>query len=143
MLDKKIKINKKVCFLKKQAFTLIELLIVVAIIGILAAAIIVNTNQSKKNARINNAKSALKGALLTIISCNDANSAVDPPSGPEIGTRVICASSPKSYWPKLQGGYEYTSGDFTSANCNFEINTNSDTPSGILTCLCSTQRCSY
>jgi prepilin-type N-terminal cleavage/methylation domain-containing protein len=42
--------NKKNRILAKRAFTLIELLIVIAIIGILAGVILVSTNSSRKNA---------------------------------------------------------------------------------------------
>lgn len=125
---------------KKKGFTLIELLIIVAIIIILAVFILVSMNQSKKNARLNNAKTTLKNAILMVIACNDAGSLVNAPSGTENGSKDVCPITPNSHWPTLQGGYTYNAGgDFTS-NCSFSINTNGDSAAN-LTCRCFTQTC--
>ena len=124
----------------KNGFTLIELLIVVAIISILAVIILVRIDQSKKNARLNNAKTSLKTAILMVIACNDASSAVNAPSGTENGTKTVCPITSSSYWPTLQGGYTYVAGGTFDSNCSFNINTNGDSASN-LTCSCSTQRC--
>lgn len=127
----------------KKGFTLLEILVVVAIIIILSSVILVFISQSKKNARLNNAKTALKGAILMVIACNDANSTRGIPSGTETGTRDICTATPNSHWPALQGGYTYVVGGNFGPNCNFQINTKGDStnPGGIITCYCSALRC--
>jgi prepilin-type N-terminal cleavage/methylation domain-containing protein len=125
--------------INKKGFTLIEILIVVAIISILASVILVNMNQSKKNARINNTKTALKNAILIIYSCADTSSLVSTPANPESGSHVICPVAPNSYWPKLPAGYLYTGGSYNSISCSFGISTNGD--SANLTCNCSSQTC--
>jgi prepilin-type N-terminal cleavage/methylation domain-containing protein len=125
--------------INKKGFTLIEMLIVIAIIAILAALILVIVSQAPKNARLNNAKTALKGAMLIVVACNDANSAVNTPSGAEDGTRDICPITPNSHWPKLPAGYLYTGGSYNSISCSFGISTNRD--SSDLTCNCSSQTC--
>jgi prepilin-type N-terminal cleavage/methylation domain-containing protein len=126
--------------MRREGFTLIEVLIVVAIISILATIVLVSTMQSKRNARLNNAKTTLKNVILVVYSCNDAGSPVVAPSGTETGTKMICANSTKSFWPTLQGGYTYVAGGNYTINCNFQVSTNGDSAAN-LQCLCATQRC--
>jgi prepilin-type N-terminal cleavage/methylation domain-containing protein len=126
---------------KKEGFTLIEVLIVVAIISILATITFVLMGNTKKNARLNNTKTVLKTAILAVYSCNDAGSVVSIPSGTEDGTKVICPAAAGSFWPALQGGYTYNAGGNFSSGCSFSIDTHGDSASD-LTCSCSTQICS-
>ena len=126
---------------KKKGFTLIELMIVIMIIAILALVIIVSTVQTKRNARLNNTKTSLKGAILAIVSCNDSGNPVNVPVGnTEDGNKIVCSSLPKARWPQLQGSYSYVAGGNFSANCDFQINTNGDS-SGNLRCTCASGRC--
>jgi prepilin-type N-terminal cleavage/methylation domain-containing protein len=117
----------------KKAFTLIEILMVVSIIAILASVILVSVNQSRKNARINSAKSTLKSAMTAVVACNDGGTAT-PPDG---GGGAICGTAT---WPVLQWGYQYESGGDYTADCNFSISTNGDTTNPIR-CTCQSQLC--
>jgi prepilin-type N-terminal cleavage/methylation domain-containing protein len=120
-----------------DGFTLIELLIVVSVIGILAIALMSNITQSRKNARLNNSKVSMKGAMLVIIACNDTNGTVNPPLS--TGSNLICSNASATYWPVLQGSYSYVGGTYT-ADCDFTIKTNGD--SADIRCTCADQRCS-
>ncbi len=127
----------------KRGFTLIEILIIVAIISLLAVAILVSVDQSRKNARINNTKAALRSALPIIISCNDSGGTVSEPTGSETGSHLICQTGgfDTSFWPKLSGGYTYVNGgSYNDVNCNFQVLTNGDRASNI-SCSCQGQRC--
>ncbi|MFA4817979.1 MAG: prepilin-type N-terminal cleavage/methylation domain-containing protein [Parcubacteria group bacterium] len=133
--------NKKACSPKRRGFTIIEILIVVAIIAILAAAVMVSIGESRKKARINSAKTSLKTALTIIISCNDSSGAVNPPNASESGANKICPGINGAFWPKLGNGYQYITspaGNYTS-NCKFKVDTNGD--SADLNCDCVKQNC--
>lgn len=125
----------------KKGFTLLEILIVVAIIAILSSIIFVFMSQSKKNARLNNAKTLLRTTLPAVVACNDSNGTVNVPSGSGTGNTKICQSGgmATAYWPKLNNGYLYVAGGNYSYSCNFQISTNGD--SANLTCNCINQIC--
>ncbi|MFZ2975682.1 MAG: type II secretion system protein [Candidatus Moraniibacteriota bacterium] len=127
--------------LNKKAFTLIELLMIIAIIGILATAILVSINQSRKNARINGAKTSLKSVLPAIIACKDGGGAVNNPIGGTDICNPASAGLANSKWPTLSYGYAYVAGGtFNSSNCAFQISTSGDTTSNLV-CSCVTQNC--
>jgi prepilin-type N-terminal cleavage/methylation domain-containing protein len=124
---------------KKPGFTLIEILIVVGIIALLATIILASVSNSKKNARLANAKTAVRSALPIIISCKDSGGivAVPPPSG----NILICNSGyPASFWPPLEAGYLYVGGaGYDTRDCNFAIS-NPDGPNIICNCISQTCR---
>jgi type II secretory pathway pseudopilin PulG len=127
--------------MEKKGFTLIEVLIIVGIIIILVTISLTIMGNTKKNARLNNVKTVLKTAILTVYSCNDAGSVVNLPNNPENGTHAICSAAAGSFWPVLPNGYSYNAGGNFSSSCSFSINTNGDSASDLI-CDCSTQLCS-
>ncbi|HAT74123.1 MAG: Prepilin peptidase dependent protein D [Candidatus Moranbacteria bacterium GW2011_GWF2_36_839] len=125
--------------LNKKAFTLIELLIVIAIIGILMSAILISINQTRKNARINSVKTSIGSVLTAIVACKDGSGAVaNPIAGNDI-CNPVSAGLANAKWPALPVGYSYDSGLYNSVSCNFQI-ANSDTASPLV-CSCSSQSC--
>lgn len=85
----------------KKAFTLIELLIVIAIIGILATLIFVNVNVARKKARDAKRMADLKN-LQTAVELY----AQDNPGSPTTGNVWITSSAqPANYIPGLSPTY--------------------------------------
>jgi prepilin-type N-terminal cleavage/methylation domain-containing protein len=125
---------------KKSGFTLIEILVVIAIIAILVTAILISLNGSRKKARINAAKTELKSAMTAVVMCNITGTASVP--GSDTGGGVICAGSIPT-WPVLSWGYKYTDFNLMKylGDCNFSVSTNGDNASGSLTCDCKSQLC--
>lgn len=127
----------------KKGFTLVEILVIVAIIALLSTAILVSIEQSKRNARMNGAKTSLKTILPAIVACVDGGGAISP----RVANTDICSTSAglsNAKWPALSYGYSYGAGIYNSTSCNFKINTGSDmTPLGntFITCSCLTQIC--
>lgn len=126
-----------------RGFTFIEIMVVVAIIAIIASAVLVSIGQSRKNARINGARTTLRSALLVISSCKDSGSNVMAPSSTETGNTLICQSGiAGAFWPRLPDGYVYGAGGanmYNSTSCNFKVSTSdTETP---LVCDCITQTC--
>lgn len=122
----------------KKAFTLIELLIIIAIIGILMSAILISVNQARKNARINSAKTSIQSVLSAIIACKDGGGAIASPVANNNICNPVSAGLANAKWPTLPSSYNYASGTYNSNNCSFAIS-NSDTAD--LVCSCVSQTC--
>lgn len=65
--------NKRACLPARQGFTLVELLLVMAIIGILAAVIFVMMGPARKKARITTFKQHMKDLAVAGASCIDSD----------------------------------------------------------------------
>lgn len=126
----------------KKGFTLIELLVIIAIISLLAAAILISMNQSRRNARLNGAKTSMKSVLPAIVACRDGGGAVNFPSAGVNICSPTTAGLQNAKWPALTHGYTY--GTYNSSSCEFVVNTSSDrTKLGntFITCNCTKQIC--
>jgi hypothetical protein len=119
---------------KKSGFTVLEILLIIAIISFLMAAVFVSVSQSRRNARINSTKSVFKGALTAIVFCNAVDSVVSVPANPETGNKQICNNIPDAFWPALSWGYTYVAGGNYTSACDFQIDTNGD--SANIRCKC-------
>ncbi|MDD5464247.1 MAG: type II secretion system protein [Candidatus Moranbacteria bacterium] len=86
----------------KKAFTLIELLIVIAIIGILAGAILVSMSTAQDKARLGGGKTTMKSALTYVILCISASK---PLLGYSSGGNICSeASVTDAKWPAEPNG---------------------------------------
>lgn len=126
-------------------FTFIEIMIVIAIIAIVAAAVLYSVGQARENTRVNGAKTSLKAVLPIIASCADSGGVVNVPVGAETGAKLVCTTTPGTFWPQLSHGYVYAGGSYNSDTCTFQISTDSDVvvSSGQthFICTCATQVC--
>lgn len=113
----------------KQGFTLVELLLVMAIIGILAGVIMVGMGSSRKKARVTSALKTADSVLAEAAECYLKNGTFSGPTSPSTGGGVICIGS-SSQWPELAKKCNYN--NFNAGAFTFDIvcNVSSNNPSG-------------
>ena len=91
------KINKKAMSANRQGFTLVELLLVIAIIGILAAVLFVSLGKQRERARMTTFKENMRGLVTAATACQDGGGnvlAADDGDVSADGTTPVCITGP-------------------------------------------------
>jgi prepilin-type N-terminal cleavage/methylation domain-containing protein len=95
-------------FMQNRGFTLLELLVVIAMIGIFVSVVLGAYGSSSQTSRINAGKVAITGLLTDLTACYGGGGIINITSP---GSTVdICKLSMGVTWPKLPAGWVYPSG---------------------------------
>ena len=93
----------------QKGFTLIEMLLVIAIIGILSAAILVGVSSQRDKARASRVLVELSGVIQPMMMCWADGGDVNVPSG---GTKICVGEPGYGKWPDISSqGWEYNDKD--------------------------------
>lgn len=76
--------------MNKKGFTLVELLLVIAIIGILAAVLFVGLGNQRERARVTTFKENMRGLVTAYTACTDGGGTIVGGSA-DGGTTVVCS----------------------------------------------------
>ncbi len=93
--------NKKADWSAKQGFTLVELLLVMAIIGILAAVIFAAISPARQRARLTNFKEQMNSINTAATMCVDAGGTINTSLTPG-GSNDICTPNGGSKMPAMK-----------------------------------------
>ena len=128
--------------MRRHGFTLLELLIVIAIIGILSAVLMPNLLQARKRANYTAAAMLMKSLSTEIIACSISGNFADGGFPADVGPNRAPAGCPDLDWPSrdevpfgttldyenwdLGGGRRWIGLTFWGADNNRHISPNSD-----------------
>ncbi|HEY4521399.1 MAG TPA: type II secretion system protein [Candidatus Paceibacterota bacterium] len=92
-----------------RGFTLIEVLVVIAIIGILAATVLASLSSSRAKARLSAAQDTMHNYQLGLQLCAQEGETVTPPTAEtqDGGGEFMCTGGPN--YVQLPSGWQYTS----------------------------------
>ncbi len=126
--------QKKARLRKKSGFTLVELLLVLAIITILAGIILVTVSSQRKRAHQAKAISELSAVIQPILMCRSDDETVNTPHSTLGGGNICGANNNYGTWPvpPTAGGFEtpYEASDnagFEDGNWRICIDDGADT----------------
>jgi prepilin-type N-terminal cleavage/methylation domain-containing protein len=92
--------------MKRSGFTLIEILLAIAIIGILAAVILISLSGYRASARSSKLNSSLSSVVTSLQSCWAFGGQVNAPSN---NAQICTLASSYGNWPDVsQDGYSYS-----------------------------------
>jgi len=78
---------------KQKGFTLIELIVVVAIIGLLASIVLASLGSARKNARIAAAQGSMRNLTTAMVLCLDEGNTFNLPTESNTGgSDVVCST---------------------------------------------------
>ncbi len=107
----------------KKGFTLVEILLVIAIIGILASTIFVSLNGQRNRAKLGSAMETGRSIMPYVVECYLTDKTLTAWTNTATGAGTICAGS-VAEWPSLdKTGCVYE--DLDDTNKRWRINCNS------------------
>jgi prepilin-type N-terminal cleavage/methylation domain-containing protein len=100
--------------MRNKGFTLIELMVAIAIVAILAAILMVNMQGYAKDARASKALASLSSTVPSMISCWGNSGSSDYVKKPSSGDDICSISSSYGQWPKTGNGTDLSTYNYSS-----------------------------
>ena len=102
---------------KETGFTLVELLLAMAVISILAGAILVSISSQRQRAHQSKMLSELSGTIQPMLMCRTDNNSIVRPTGGAGGGNICSTGAEYGTWPSTSGN---NFGNYGSADGNWD-----------------------